>query len=108
VLRHKFRSVAFFLFLISEKAWELDVGRCIFELTPAEPEAAQLGHEIYVESLTVLKEIEKRLGDAYFKLLLKAFQLEGYSKFLHFHLPTKTKKSFRVIEETTSPTAERC
>jgi len=42
-------------------------------LTPAEPEAAQLGHEIYVESLTVLKEIEKRLGDAYFKLLLKAF-----------------------------------
>ena len=104
MLRHKFRSVAFFLFLISEKAWELDVGRCIFELTPAEPEVAQLGYEIYVESLTVLKEIEKRLGDAYFNLLLKA----GYSKFLHFHPPTKTKKSFRVIDETTSPTAERC
>jgi hypothetical protein len=74
-------------------------------LTPAEPEAAQLGHE-YVESLTVLKEIEKRLGDAYFKLLLKAFQLEF--KIPSFCLPTKTKKSFRVIEETTSPTAERC
>ena len=77
-------------------------------MDPCWPEAAQLGHEIYVESLMVLKEIEKRLGDAYFKLLLKAYQLEGYSKFLYFHLPTKTKKSFRVIDETTSPSAERC
>jgi hypothetical protein len=40
--------------------------------------------------------------------VLKVFQLEGYSKFLHFHLPTKTKKSFRVVDEMTSPTAERC
>jgi hypothetical protein len=51
----------------------LDVGRCIFELTPAEPEAAQLGHQIYTD---VLKEIENRSGDAYFKLAFESISAE--------------------------------
>jgi hypothetical protein len=50
------------------------------ELTRAEPEATQLGHEIYVESLTVPKEIEKRLGDANFFIFTCQQKLRKVSK----------------------------
>lgn len=45
-------------------------------------DVVRFSDEVYRESLTILRELEIRVGDEYFSLLLKAYQLQNYPRSL--------------------------
>ncbi len=49
---------------------------------PTEELANQLGNGIFFESMRVLNEMQRRLGGEYFELLLSAYRLQNYQRFL--------------------------